>query len=72
MDYVLFDLGGGLKGANPPNNVYTYGHKNYWTSRCQDWCNLKKGDNSPPKRVYTYRHKNYGKDLYDIYNLDSK
>ena len=50
----------------------TYGHKNCWTSRCQDWCNLKKGDNSPPKRVYTYRHKNYGKDLYDIYNLDSK
>ena len=52
MGYVSFDLWGeGLKVTKPPNNVYTYGHKNYWTSRRKDKCNADKEDNSPHKKI---------------------
>ena len=40
-------------GQNPSNNVYTYGHKMYWTSRHKDGCNADKGDKSSPKNVYS-------------------
>ena len=49
MRYVSFDLAR-PKGGKPPNNVYTYGHKNCCTSRRKEVCNADKGDNSPQKR----------------------